>query len=186
MRFITVLTSGSGVGPNLADGNALYSTAHKNLTTSSALSYDNARADRVAFMKKNGFGPDAATTEFLGLMPKFLITSVDNLPTAEDLALQEYAPGTGGTSGASMLKNTLRGTFTPLASARLGTTNRRWWLANPADAAVYAMYFLDGKQTPWIDKLTNNNPMELEWQVTMPGVGCAVVGHEGGLCNAGG
>lgn len=194
--FFAVLLANSGLGPTMTnDTKALIHTDHSNIGSGATLTYDALCADRRSFLKKTGFGPGSGAVaaggvardepEYLDIAPKLLLTSVDNSDTARNLCIQEYAPGTSGTSGASMQRNILRGLLEPVTSARLGTTNRRWLFADPAEAAVFAMYFLDGQQNPVIHSLPGMNPYVMEQQVTMPGVGCFAVGYEGVYSDAG-
>jgi hypothetical protein len=82
-----IFTDNSGVGPTMADGDALFHTNHSNLG-SSALSYSTWEAAKLAMRKQT----ELHSAERLGalVVPRFLIVPPDLEPTAIQILASEY------------------------------------------------------------------------------------------------
>lgn len=176
-----LLLLNSGLGPTMSDGNTLFHANHGNIITSSALSYAAAEADVTAFRSTRDFGPDRP---HIDIRPERLLVTVSLEMLAKRIAMNEFAPGTAASPGNSTDTNMLRGLFQVVSHPRF-TGTRRWWFANPAVHAALEVAFLDGNETPEVAELPRNNPMEMEWQLTLPGVGVAAVSYEPAATNAG-
>jgi hypothetical protein len=51
--------------------------------------------------------------------------------------------------------------------------------------ATLEVAFLDGNESAQVVELPMTNPMEMQWQATMPGVGVSAVNWETAVTNAG-
>lgn len=132
-----VLTSGSGAGPNLSDGNAVFTTGRGNRAGSGgAIDVTTLSTARQALRGRTS--PDGLK---LNLSPRYLLTG----PAYETIAWQytsaQYVPATAGTT------NPFLGTYTPVVDANIAGNN--WYLfADPAVAPVYVYGFLAGSEGP--------------------------------------
>lgn len=125
-----ILTS----NPNMADGNALFSSQHKNLGTAGAIGIDTMGKMRTLMRVQKGI--DAK--DFLNLTPQFLITG----PVNEQLALQYTS--TNFTANVAGNVNVWAGMVKPIIEPRI--TDTSWFLAaspNAIDTVEYS--FLEGE-----------------------------------------
>lgn len=172
-----LLESQSGTGPTMGyDSLALIHTTHANLLTGAALSYAAAQAAVTSMRKQVGFGKDKT---ILNINPSFVIVPPALEFTARLLFQNQYAPGT--TADANLIQNLMR----PVIVPRLSASATRWWVAGERGNASIEVRFLDGQRTPRIDTITNGNPLEQEFQVTLMGVGVGARNHENIASNAG-
>ena len=125
--FVRCILPGSGLGPNLADGVAVYdAVAHGNVAGAGAL--DLVRLGDARARLKAQATPDGVR---LNLNAAILLVSPDSQTLAEQLVAQ-LAPGQA--SG---------GRITPIADANL-TGTRFYVLAEPAQLSNYATGYLEG------------------------------------------
>lgn len=121
--------------PNMADGNALFSTQHKNLAAAAAaIGVDAMGKLRAQLRTQKGIdGKD-----FLNLTPQFLITG----PANEQLALQYTS--TQFTANVSGSINVWAGTVKPIIEPRI--TDTSWFFAASPGAIDTVEYsFLEGE-----------------------------------------
>lgn len=135
----SVLTTASGAGPNLADGNAVFTTTRGNRASSGgAIDVNTLSTARQALRGRTS--PDGLK---LNLAPRYLLTG----PAYETIAWQytsaQFVPATAGTA------NPFQGTYTPIVDANI--TGNNWYLfadPNAPNAAVYTYGFLAGAEGP--------------------------------------
>jgi len=170
-----IVTAGSGAGPNLADGNAVFTTGRGNRSASGAAievaTLSTARASLRARTSPDGLK--------LNLAPRYLLTG----PAYETIAWQftsaQYVPATAATT------NPFRGVYEPLVDANI-TGNNWYLLADPAAAPVYVYGFLNGAEGP---QVRTTNPPGTDGAVQVDvwmDFACGAIDWRGGWFNAGG
>lgn len=174
----TALAQNGGLGPVMSDNKTFFHADHGNIGTPAALGYDALRADFLVLEQQKDEGKDAAPLE---LSPHAVLVAKALKWLLMDHALQEYRVGSGG---APNERNAIRGLFIPLSTARLSGT-RRYIFADPNVSPAFKMYFLDGQRTANAYLKPQQDPMSLEYQFTLPGVGLGVADYKAAVTNAG-
>ena len=131
--------------PAMADGTALFHTAHKNLAgTGAALAVDAVGAARAAMALQTGL--DKKTV--LNIRPAFLIVPAALELRAEQLVAQNLVPA----DSAKVVPQSIR-TLSPISEPRLDAASATsWYLAaspNQIDTIEYA--YLEGQQGAYIE-----------------------------------
>jgi HK97 family phage prohead protease len=123
--------------PTMSDGNALFSSAHGNLTgTGTAISITSLGVARALFRAQKNIG----ALEYLNLTPRFLVVP----PEQEALALQYTAQYTPATAANVNVFASLEVIVEPRLSANSSTA---WYLiADPAQIDVIEFGYLEGQQ----------------------------------------
>lgn len=133
----SVVTTASGAGPNLADGNAVFTTTRGNRAASgAAIDVTTLSAARQALR-----GRTSLDGLKLNLAPRYLLTG----PAYETIAWQyssaQYTPAQASNT------NPFNGVYTPIVDANI--TGNNWYLfADPGVAPVYIYGFLAGAEGP--------------------------------------
>jgi hypothetical protein len=131
----------------MADGNALFSTAHRNLTTG-ALNTANLGLARAVMHKQ--YPQNGTPDQPLELEPSVLIVPTELSATAEQLVASTVDPAKqNATPNLRFIQD-----LTVVASARLSATSTaQWYLAaSPADLAMVEILFLEGEEGPTIEE----------------------------------
>jgi hypothetical protein len=131
--------------PNMADGNALFSSPHANLAgAGTMISVASLGAARAAMRQQTGLG----STEILDLMPKFLI-----VPTALETIAQQYVNQTNVVYTKASDFNPFAGALQVVAEPRLDTNSAlSWYLAcgpDQIDTIEYA--YLTGQEGVYLE-----------------------------------
>ncbi len=136
----------------LADQNALFSVAHKNLVDISthALSVDSVKKAIAEFLKQTGLDGEPA-----GVMPKYLVVPPELFFLAKEICESQYMIGGNSKSAAS---NPVNGLLTAVQSPYLsnatytGYSATNWYLiADPSEMPAFEIGFLKGQTTPTIE-----------------------------------
>jgi hypothetical protein len=120
--------------PNMADGNPLFSSQHKNIATAAVIGIDNFGLMRKLMRTQKGID----SKDFLNLTPEYLITG----PSNEQLALQYTS--TNFTANVAGSQNVWAGLVKPIIEPRI--TDTSWFFAaspNAIDTIEYS--FLEGE-----------------------------------------
>lgn len=170
----SVVTSGSGAGPNMADGNAVFTTTRGNRASSgAAIDVTTLSAARQALRSRTS--PDGLK---LNLSARYLLTGPAYETIAWQFASAQYTPNTAATT------NPFRGVYEPIVDANI--TGNNWYLfADPSVAPVYVYGFLAGAEGPQI-RVTN--PPGTDGAVSIEvylDFGCGAIDWRGGHFNAG-
>ena len=138
----------------MQDSVALFHATHSNLNTSKALSGANLGVAKTAFRKQTDKDGQPIDVE-----PKYLLIPPDLEQTANELILSPFLIGTGSTDSKVPSSNVHKGTLEPLIETRLSNTSytgystTTWYLSGaPADVDTIEVAFLNGKQTPTIER----------------------------------
>lgn len=163
--------------PTLEDGVALFHASHGNIGTGGApsvTSFDNARALMAA-------QTDVSGTDYLDLRPAVWLGPTASGGLARVINGSQYDPDA---NNKLQRANAVYGMFadvidTPRIS---GTT---WYaFANPTEAPVIEVAFLDGQDAPFLDMEEGFSVDGARWKVRMD-YGIAAIDHRGAVRNAG-
>lgn len=173
-----LLELASGTGPLLSDGKRLFHTDHKNISTGAAISAAKLELDAVKLAEQTDH-----TGNVLDLKTDILIVPRGLRGIAEGINRAPFNPDTGA---ALQEVNIAQGLFRLIiASARLtASTTRRWILASPSLAPVYAVGFREGNDSPQMDMEEDFKTGGLAWRLFLD-YAVGVLGFRGAVMNAG-
>lgn len=163
--------------PTMSDGEALLSSAHGNIQTSgAAISVATVDAGRVAMAQQM----DNDSNDYLNIRPSILLCPISMGGTARVVAGSQYDPDS---AARLLVPNKVNGLIsTVIDTPRLSTG---WYLlANPMDAPVIEVVFLDGNQNPRIQQEESFRTKGLSWSVELP-FGVGIVDYRGIYWNDG-
>lgn len=171
------LALNSGLGPTLEDGKSLFHVDHGNIGTpgdNTVALWDEARA-KMAQQK------DPSGNDFLDLRPAIWLGPTGLGGTARVLNGAEYDPDT---ANKLQKPNMVRGLVRDIVDTpRL--SGKPWYLfADPADAAVLEVAFLDGVDTPYLELENGFTVDGARWKVRLD-YGVAGIDYRGAVRNAG-
>lgn len=177
MDVYDLITSNSGLGPLMHDGNPLFDASHNNIGTPGALSIASLDADRVTMAIQK----DPAGQEFLDLRPAILLIPVGLGGQARIYNNSQYD---SDVSSKFQVPNKVVGLFqTVIDTPRLSGT-RRYMLASPTIAPTLEVVFLEGQQTPFLEAQNGWRIDGVEWKVRLD-YGVGAIDTRGALTNAG-
>jgi phage major head subunit gpT-like protein len=163
--------------PTMGDGEALFSAAHANLQGSGgAISVATLEAGRVAMASQM----DVDGNDYLNIRPAVLVTTIAEGGSARVVVNAVYDPDTASKLQRPNMVNGLVGTIVDTPRVPVGF----YLFANPADAPVIEVVFLDGNQTPRIAQEENFRTKGLSWSVELP-FGVGVIDYRGAYFNDG-
>lgn len=175
-RVYTRLAENSDLGPNLNDGNPLFDAAHNNLGAGAALS--SAAIDANSVIMESQTLPGGV--EIASLRPSILLIPRGLKSTAIKINESVTDPDTSG----DVTPNTTNGMFDKIvATTRLSGT-RRYLFADPNEAAVLEVAFLNGQQNPSLETENGFRRDGVSWKVRID-FGVAGVGERGAVTDAG-
>jgi hypothetical protein len=171
--LVSLLTSNSGTGPTLDDGNVLYHSTHGNVAgAGTVIDVTNLSAARLAM--RSQLGLDGVTP--VNATPRYLLVSATKETSAESV----LAPLT---PNAVSSVNPFPGTMSLLVEPRL--TGNRWYLfADPAVLPVLEYGYLSSAQGPQMASREGWDVLGMEFRVLLD-YGCGVVDWRGTYTNAG-
>lgn len=178
--FFDLVNFASGAGPNLADGNALFSAAHNNIINP-AVAYGNVSLEamrlKLAFQKDGG-------GRLINFQAHTLLTNTVNELVAKQYNEEKFIVDVANGKNINT-SNTSRGLVQRIVtSPRLLSTTASYMLANPQTAPVWKMHFLDGQQQAKIERYEEFRTDGVNWKVR--GVfGANAVSHRPGVYNPG-
>jgi hypothetical protein len=172
-----LILQNSGLGPTQSNSQPLFHSTRSNVGTQAAISVDSLEADAVLMASQK----DPSGNEILDLKPSILLVAKGLEGTGKVLNDAVYDPST---SNKLQMPNRVRGLFNKVIGTARLAGNRRYLLADPAIAPVFAVAFLDGKEAPELFS-------ELGWRVDGTELkvridyGVAAIDYRGGVTNAG-
>lgn len=173
-----LLAQNAGLGPVMNDGKTLFHADHGNLTTSAAISMEAIDKDRVAMASQK----DVGGNDFLDLRPAVLLLPIGLGGTARSINDAQYDPDT---ANKLQKPNTVRGLFRDIVDTPRLTGNRRYLFADPNEAPVIEVAFLDGAEEPYLEQETGFTVDGTRWKVRLDH-GTAAIDYRGAVTNAGG
>jgi ATP-dependent protease ClpP protease subunit len=172
-----VLAQNGGLGPTMSDGLTLFHATHGNLTTAAAISVDALDKDRVAMASQK----DVGGNDYLDLRPSVLLLPIGLGGTARVLNDAQYDPDT---ANKLQRPNMVRGLFSDIVDTPRLTGTRRYMFADPNQAPVIEVAFLDGADAPVIEQETGFTVDGSRFKVRLD-FGTAAIDYRGAVTNAG-
>ncbi len=172
----TTLALNSNLGPDLNDGNPLFDATHSNLGAGAALSSAAIDADSAIMEAQTLPG----SVEIASIRPKVLLIARALRSTAIAINEAEFDPDTTG----KLTPNTTNGMFDIVIATTRVTGTRRYLFANPMDAPVLEVAFLNGQQNPFLENENGFRRDGVSWKVRLD-FGVAGVGERGAVTDAG-
>lgn len=139
-----LLALNGGLGPTMADGVTLFHASHNNIGTGAAISMESIDADRVKMASQK----DISGNDFLDIRPAVLLLPIGLGGTARSINDAQYDPDT---ANKLQKPNTVRGLYRDIVDTPRLTGTRRYSFADPNDAPVIEVAFLDGVQEPFLE-----------------------------------
>lgn len=173
----SLLAENSGLGPTMSDGHALFDNAHGNITTSAALSMAAIDADRVAMAEQK----DVGGNDYLDLRPQILLVPTALGGTARTINEAVYDPDT---ANKLQKPNMVNGLFSDIVDTPRLSGTRRYLFADPTQAPVLEVDFLDGNQEPYLEVQNGFTVDGAAWKVRLD-FGVAAIDYRGAVTNAG-
>lgn len=171
------LALNSGLGPTMGDGKTLFHADHGNLTTGAALSMAALDLDRVAMASQK----DVSGNDYLDLRPAVLLVPIGLGGTARTINDAQYDPDT---ANKLQKPNVVNGLFSDIVDTPRLTGTRRYLFADPSEAPVLEVAFLDGNQEPYLEVQDGFDVDGARWKVRLD-YGVGAVDFRGAVTNAG-
>jgi ATP-dependent protease ClpP protease subunit len=171
------LLENSGLGPTMLDGDPLFDANHGNIGTGAAISVDSIEADRVLMASQM----DISGNDFLDIRPSVLLCPLAIGGQARVINDAQYDPDT---ANKLQRPNMVRGLFGDIVDTPRLSGTRRYMFANPSEAPVMEVAFLNGEQEPYIVMEDAFNSRGGRYRATLD-FGVGVVDYRGAATNAG-
>ena len=172
-----LLASNTGLGPTMGDGKTLFHADHKNITTGAALSMAAIDADRVAMASQL----DVSGNDYLDLRPAVLLVPIGLGGTARSINDAQYDPDT---ANKLQKPNIVNGLFRDIVDTPRMTGTRRYLFADPSEAPVLEVAFLDGNQNPYLELQNGFDVDGARYKVRLD-YGVGAIDYRGAVTNAG-
>ncbi len=167
----------------MADGVALFASAHNNLASSGALPSEAAINDAIVAMSKQS---DNSGNSKLNITPKYLLAPPEYRAPVLQALNSEYAPDDTSKVGSAKMGrayNTVRDAAEPLFDARIDDGS--WYmLGDPSQYDTIEVGYLDGITTPWLDQQDGWTVDGTEFKVRIDATATALA-HQALYKNAG-
>lgn len=172
-----LLALNGGLGPVMADGHTLFKAEHGNLTTAAAITMAAIDLDRVAMASQT----DVGGNDFLDLRPSVLVVPIALGGTARTINDALYDPDT---ANKLQKPNTVNGLFSDIVDTPRISGTRRYLFADPNQAPVIEVAFLDGNSEPYLESEAGFSVDGTRWKVRLD-YGIGAVDYRGAVTNAG-
>lgn len=172
-----LLAENSGAGPTMADGKALFHADHGNISTGAAISMAAIDADRVLMASQT----DVSGNDFLDLRPAVLLVPIGLGGTARSINEAQYDPDT---ANKLQKPNVVNGLFRDIVDTPRLSGTRRYLFADPSEAPVIEVAFLDGMQEPVVERQAGFTVDGTQYKVRLD-FGVAAIDYRGAVTNAG-
>ena len=172
-----LLALNSGAGPTMGDGKALFHADHGNITTGAAITMAALDLDRVAMASQK----DVSGNDYLDLRPAVLLVPIGLGGTARSINEAQYDPDT---ANKLQKPNIVNGLFRDIVDTPRMTGTRRYLFADPSEAPVLEVAFLDGNQNPYLELQNGFDVDGARYKVRLD-YGVAAVDYRGAVTNAG-
>jgi hypothetical protein len=172
-----LLAENAGLGPNMADGNPLFHSSRNNIGVSSDLSVEGIDGDRVVMAEQL----DVGGNDYLDLRPQVLVVPIGLGGTARVVNDAQYDPDT---ANKLQRPNKVRGLFQDIVDTPRLSGTRRYLFANPSEAPVIEVAFLDGQQEPFLEMQDGFDVDGSRWKVRLD-YGVGVIDFRGAVTNDG-
>ena len=161
--------------PTMSDTYALFSNEHGNLESAGAPTVTTVDAARV----KLGSQKDVSKNDVLDLKPAVFLSGLGYGSTARTVNAAEYDPDA---NNKLQRPNAVRGLFRDIVdTARI--TDTKWYLfADPSEAPVIEVAFLEGEDTPFLDQQEGFTVDGTRYKARLD-FGTAVIDYRGAVRN---
>jgi ATP-dependent protease ClpP protease subunit len=172
-----LLALNGGLGPTMEDGKTLFHADHGNIGTGATISVASLDADRVLM----GSQTDVSGNDFLDLRPSVLLVPLALGGAARAIVGAEYDDD----SQKNQRKpNVIRDLYDDIVDTPRLTGTRRYSFANPIDAPVLEVAFLDGNSEPYLESVNGFSVDGTQWKVRLD-YGVGATDYRGSNTNAG-
>ena len=172
-----LLALNSGAGPTMGDGKALFHADHGNITTGAAITMAALDLDRVAMASQK----DVSGNDYLDLRPSVLLVPIGLGGTARSINDAQYDPDT---ANKLQKPNIVNGLFRDIVDTPRMTGTRRYLFADPSEAPVLEVAFLDGNQNPYLELQNGFDVDGARYKVRLD-YGVGAIDYRGAVTNAG-
>lgn len=172
-----LLAENSGLGPTQADSQPLFHANRANVGTGAALSVISLDGDRTVMAQQK----DVGGHDYLDLRPAVLVVPMGSGGTARVLNGAEYDPDT---ANKLQKPNMVRGLFRDIVDTPRLTGTRYYLFADPGEAPVIEVAFLDGQQEPVIEREVGFDVDGGRYKVRLD-FGVGAIDFRGAVTNAG-
>ena len=172
-----LLALNSGAGPTMGDGKALFHADHGNITTGAAITMAALDLDRVAMASQK----DVSGNDYLDLRPAVLLVPIGLGGTARSINEAQYDPDT---ANKLQKPNIVNGLFRDIVDTPRMTGTRRYLFADPSEAPVLEVAFLDGNQNPYLELQNGFDVDGARYKVRLD-YGVGAIDYRGAVTNAG-
>ena len=139
-----LLAQNGGLGPTLRDGKPLFDASRKNIAKSGAISVDVLEDARVKMASQT----DISGNDFLDLRPAIWLGPMGLGGEARVINESQYDPNA---DNKLQRPNKVRGLFRDIVDTPRLSGTRFYLFADPMEAPVLEVAFLDGNQTPYLE-----------------------------------
>lgn len=174
--YATLALNG-GLGPVMGDGKTLFHADHGNLTGATPLTVAALDSDRVAMANQM----DLSGNDYLDLRPGVLLVPIGLGSAARTLNTAIYDPDA---TNKLQKPNTAAGMFRDIVDTPRLSGTRRYLFADPTEAPVMEVAFLDGNQEPYLEVQDGFDVDGARYKVRLD-YGVAAVDYRGAVTNAG-
>ena len=172
-----LLAQNGGLGPTMGDGKPLFDAAHGNITTGAAITMAALDLDRVAMASQR----DVSGNDYLDLRPAVLLVPIGLGGTARSINDAQYDPDT---ANKLQKPNIVNGLFRDIVDTPRMTGTRRYLFADPSEAPVLEVAFLDGNQNPYLELQNGFDVDGARYKVRLD-YGVGAIDYRGAVTNAG-
>ena len=172
-----LLALNSGAGPTMGDGKTLFHADHGNITTGAAITMAALDLDRVAMASQK----DVSGNDYLDLRPAVLLVPIGLGGTARSINDAQYDPDT---ANKLQKPNIVNGLFRDIVDTPRMTGTRRYLFADPSEAPVLEVAFLDGNQNPYLELQNGFDVDGARYKVRLD-YGVGAIDYRGAVTNAG-
>jgi len=176
-KVYETLALNSGMGPTLSDSVTLFHADHSNVGTGAAISVASIDADRVLMASQT----DVSGNDYLDLRPSILLLPIGLGGAARELNAQEY---NDEATKQQKRPNSVRGLYNDIVDTPRISGTIRYSFADPNEAPVLEVSFLDGEQAPFLDTKDGWEVDGAQYKARLD-FGVSGVGFEGAVVNAG-
>jgi len=172
-----MLLSNSGMGPLMNDGKPLFHNDHKNIAPAAAPSSDAFDALRVLMAHQM----DISGNDHLDLRPAVWLGPIGLESKARLINQAQYEPSTGKNA---LTPNISLGLFRDIVGTPRLSGTRYYVFADPNEAPALEVAFLDGVDTPYLERQDAFDTDGVRWKVRLD-YGVAGNDWRGAVTNAG-
>jgi len=172
----------SGLGPTQSDSQPLFHANRSNVSTGAALSAAAIDADRVVMAQQK----EPNGNDYTNLKPSILLVPIGLGGVARVINISQYDPDniSGASSKATMKPNVVAGLFADVVDTPRLTGTRRYLFADPSQAPVIEVAFLEGAPAPVLESQDGWRSDGAEMRVRFD-YGVAAIDWRGAVTNAG-